>query len=73
MASSLFGNQGGSSLIQALNSARSIIGGNPQAAFNTLMQQNPQFAAFARANMGKTPEQAFRDYGYDYNAIKGMF
>ena len=70
MASSLFGNQPGNSLSQLLSSAKAIAGGDPQAAVSFLSQSNPNFRAFLQANRGKTPEQAYRDYGLDYQMVK---
>lgn len=70
MGSSLFGSQPGNSLSQLLNSARAIAGGNPQAAISSLMQGNPGFRAFVEANRWKTPQQAFHDYGLDYEQYR---
>ena len=70
MASSLFGNQPGNSLSQLLSSARAMVGNDPRAAFEALMRSNPRFNAFVQANQGKTPEQAFHDYGLDYGMVK---
>lgn len=46
--------------------------GNPSALFNQLMRTNPSFVQFCNENKGKTPEQAFRDYGLDFEQVKGM-
>lgn len=51
-------------LIQSLKS------GNPQALFNQMMQNNPQFAQFVDQNKGKSPEQIAKDYNVDISAIK---
>ena len=60
MASSIFGNQGG------------MMPSNPRQVFDNLMRTNPQFAQFVRENKGKTPEQALREHGLDFNRFKGM-
>ncbi len=45
--------------------------------FNNLYNNNPQFRAFADKLMnesmqGKTPNQAFQEYGLDYNQYKNI-
>lgn len=60
-------------LINAINSLKSAAQGNPQALFNDMMQNNPQFRAFAQSMQGKTPEEAFREHGLDFNQIRGLF
>lgn len=60
MASSIFGRQ------------PSIMPRNPQQVFEQLMRTNPSFAQFVRENRGKTPEQAFREHGLDYENYRGM-
>ena len=45
--------------------------------FNNLYNNNPQFRAFADKLMnesmqGKTPDQAFQEYGLDYNQYKNV-
>ena len=70
MASSLFGNNGGSSKIDSL---RQMVGGNPDAFMQRMMQTNPQFAEFVNANRGKTPEQIAADYGLDINPLRKFF
>lgn len=66
------GNQG-NNLINAINNIKSAAQGNPQALFNNMMQSNPQFRAFAESMKGKTPEEAFREHGLDFNQIRGLF
>lgn len=60
-------------LINAINKLKSAAQGNPQALFNDMMQNNPQFRAFAQSMQGKTPEEAFREHGLDFNQIRGLF
>lgn len=40
--------------------------------YNQMYQSNPQFKQFADSMQGKTPEQAFKEYGLDFNKFKGM-
>ena len=60
------GNQGIFGLIRQLR------GGGADAMFNQMYQSNPQFRDFANSMRGKTPEQAFRERGFDFDQIKGM-
>lgn len=73
MPSSLFSNKSGNSILNAVNAARSIAGGNPQQAYNSMYQNDPTFRRFADSMRGKTPEQAFREYGLDYNQFRRLF
>ena len=50
---------------------------NPMSAmqdmiFNNLYQNNPQFRQFADSMRGKTPEQAFQEYGLDYSQFMNV-
>lgn len=74
MPSSLFPtpNNNGNNLINAINQLKSASQGNPEALFNGMMQNNPQFRAFAESMKGKTPEQAFKEKGLDFNQILGL-
>lgn len=73
MASSLFPTpNNGNNLISRIQNIKGAMQGNPQALFNNLMQSNPQFRAFAKSMEGKTPEEAFRQFGLDFEEIKGM-
>lgn len=38
--------------------------------FNQMYQNNPQFRQFADSMRGKTPDQAFRENGLDFNQFK---
>ena len=51
---------------------RAIAGDNPQAAFNSMMSNNPQFAQFVRENQGRTPEQIAQAYGVDFNEVRQL-
>ena len=70
MASSIFGRRYAAPAMDTA-AIRSIMS-NPRAAFEYMMSSNPRFAEFVRTNRGKTPEQAFRDYGLDFNQFRGM-
>ena len=60
------GNQGIFGLIKQLKSS------GAQDMFNQMYQSNPQFRDFANAMKGKTPEQAFKERGFDFNSFKNM-
>ena len=46
--------------------------GSSNFLFNQMYQSNPQFKQFADSMQGKTPEQAFREQGLDFNQFKNM-
>ena len=46
-----------------------MMAGDPTAAANMLMQQNPQLAAFVRENSGKDINALCAQYGIDPNQI----
>ena len=70
MASSLFGTNSGNSVLNAVNAFRSL--GNPQAVYQQFYNTNPQFRQFADSMQGKTPEQAFRENGLDFNQFRNL-
>lgn len=49
--------------------AQMLRSGNPEQIAQSLMQKNPQFRAFVRANQGKSPEQVAREHGVDLSAL----
>lgn len=55
-----------------LNIIKMLKSGNPAQIGASLMQQNPQFAAFMQQNKGKTPEQVAKENGIDMGQIMGM-
>lgn len=57
-------------LLQNLSNLKALAGGNPQAAFNMMMQSNPQFRQFVEQNQGKSPEQIAQSYGIDMNQVR---
>ncbi len=46
--------------------------GNPNAIYNQMLNNDPQFRSFVDQNKGKTPEQIAEDYGIDINQIKSF-
>lgn len=47
--------------------------GNPQVLYDQMYSTNPQFRQFADSMRGKSPEEAFRENGMDYDQIRQMF
>ena len=72
MANPLFqqNNQQGNNPLEILNQMKSM--GSSSSIFNQMYQNNPQFRQFADSMKGKTPEQAFSEYGLDFNQFKHM-
>ena len=48
---------------------RQMMQGDPSAIISKLAQTNPQFAQFAQQMQGKTPQEAFKAYGYDFDEV----
>lgn len=46
--------------------------GDPSALISNLAQSNPNFAQFLAQNRGRTPEEAFKAYGYDLHEVMGI-
>ena len=67
MASSIFGPQQGNSILSAVNQLKAMANGDPQALFDSMYQSDPRFRQFADSMQGKTPEQAFREMGFDFD------
>ena len=44
----------------------------PDAVYQQMYQTNPQFRQFADSMSGKSPEQAFSEYGYDFSQFQQM-
>lgn len=57
------------SLGESIQMLRRLARGDTQALVSTLASSNPDFARFMAANGGKTPQQAFADYGLDLGEI----
>lgn len=44
--------------------------GSSNFMFNQMYQSNPAFRQFADSMQGKTPEQAFKEHGLDFDKFK---
>lgn len=44
--------------------------GDPQAVFEKMMADNPQFRSFVRDNQGKSPQQIAGENGLDWNTVR---
>ena len=58
----------GNPLLDQLSQIRQA--GPSNVIFNQMYQSNPQFKQFADSMRGKTPDQAFRENGLDFNQFK---
>ena len=61
-----------SNMSQQMASLRSILQGDTQAMVSQLAQTNPSFAQFVAQNRWKTPQEAFKAYGYDFQQVMGL-
>lgn len=59
-------------IVDKLNSIKRAFNGDSSAVVEYLKQTNPSFAAFANNLQGKTPEQAFKEFGLDYSQFIGI-
>ena len=74
MPSSLFQDQNPTNHIaQAMNALQMASQGDTGAFYAHLYQTNPQFRQFANSMQGKTPEQAFREHGIDFEQVRNLF
>ncbi len=62
--------KGSNSVLGMMNSVRTS--GPSNAVFQNMYASNPSFKAFADSMRGKTPEQAFRENGLDFNSFKHL-
>ena len=60
----------GNSLLDSLRQIQSQ--GPSGLLFNRMYSSNPQFRQFADSMQGKTPEQAFRENGFDFEQFRGF-
>lgn len=82
MASSIFGNQSGNTVLNTINQLKNAAGGNMQAACGLLDRagitrtlpngQQVTASQFAQMMQGKTPEQAFRENGLDLGQVQSF-
>lgn len=49
-----------------------MLQGDTSALVSSLAQSNPQFAQFIAQNRGKTPQEAFSAYGYDFGEVSRL-
>lgn len=60
-------------LLSTINQIRQMLnGGNTDAVYQDLMQNNPQFSQFIEANKGKSIEQIARENNIDLSAVKRL-
>ena len=55
-----------------MSQLRSMLQGDTSALVSSLAQSNPQFAQFMAQNQGKTPQEAFKAYGYDFQQVMNI-
>ena len=55
-----------------MSQLRSMLQGDTSALVSSLAQSNPQFAQFVAQNRGKTPQEAFSAYGYDFGEVSRL-
>ena len=60
-------------MLNQLRGLKQMLGGNPQAMYDKMLRENPQFKSFVEANQNKSPEQIAKDYGIDFNQIRQFF
>ena len=48
---------------------RQMMQGDPSVLIGNLCQTNPQFKQFYEQNQGRTPQEAFKAYGYDFDEV----
>lgn len=46
--------------------------GDTSALISNLAQTNPSFAQFMAQNQGRTPQEAFKAYGYDFDEVSQL-
>ena len=66
------GNGANSMLARAMQMKQMLQGGNPDAMFRQMMNNNPEFARFVNENIGRTPEQIAQAYGIDVNMLNQL-
>ena len=51
---------------------RQMMQGDPTPVINNLIQSNPDFAEFVRQNKGRTLQEAFKAYGYNFDEVRNL-
>ena len=64
--------QQASQLSQRMATLRQLMQGDAGALAQSLAQSNPRFAQFVAENRGRTPEEAFKAYGYDLTEVMNL-
>lgn len=59
-------------LSQRMATLRQLLQGDAGALAQSLERNNPAFAQFVAENRGKTPEEAFKAYGYDLAEVMNL-
>lgn len=59
-------------LSQRMATLRQLMQGDAGALAQSLAQSNPRFAQFVAENRGRTPEEAFKAYGYDLTEVMNL-
>lgn len=82
MASSIFGDRDGNTVLQTMGQLKRAAGGNVMAACGLLDRagvtrtlpngQQVTASQFAQMMQGRTPQQAFQDMGMDFGRYQGM-
>ena len=67
---SMLQNSNGNLLSQIASIKNMLNGKNTDDIYTELMNNNPQFKAFVKANEGKSVEQIARENGIDINLLK---
>ena len=60
----------GNLLSRVLQIKNMLEGKNPDAVFDEMMQNNPDFRKFVESNRGKSPEQIARENGIDPTILR---
>lgn len=60
----------GNPILNTLSQMKSM--GPSGSLYNQMYQTNPQFRQFADSMQGKTPEQAFKENGLNFNQFKHL-
>lgn len=59
-------------LSQRMATLRQLLQGDAGALAQSLERNNPAFARFVAENSGRTPEEAFKAYGYDLTEVMNL-
>lgn len=69
----MMNNGAANSPLQMLGTLKQLMSGrSPESVMQDMMQSNPRFASFVKANKNKSPEQICRENGLNWDDIKGL-